>query len=460
MRKSAFRTVLAAAIISTMLTVSAFAETGTITGSDVNFRSGPGTGYSVNDCLDKGTTVTVNDRSNSDWYSVTYNGQNGYVSSRYVMVNEEPSAIIDANSGTGYVNGMYVNFRSGASTDASIIGTYNKGKAVNITGTSGDWTACTIDGTSGYMFSVYISVDAAEAPSPAPTEEPQPEAPPQQPEAPVVDPVESKSGYINGDYVNFRTGTSTGSSIIANYNRGKEVTITGISGTWTACTIDGKDGFVFSSYVVENQPSQPTEAPAQTTGYIQGTTVRFRAAASLSAEILGEYNTGKQLTITGTSGDWTACSIDGTSGYVYSQYVTTDAPYVPTASGGSELGREIADFALQYVGYPYVYGGKSPSTGFDCSGLMYYTYGQFGYQLNRVACDQQRNGVHVERADAQPGDIVLFYNSGSDYIGHAGMYIGDGKFVHASSYNTGVIISELDTGTYSYRLADIRHIIE
>jgi cell wall-associated NlpC family hydrolase len=119
---------------------------------------------------------------------------------------------------------------------------------------------------------------------------------------------------------------------------------------------------------------------------------------------------------------------------------------VPTRSPGSGSGQEIADFACQYVGYKYAYGEESPETGFDCSGLVYYVYQQFGHTLNRTAAAQAQNGVHVELDALAPGDILCFYNQGS-YIGHCGIYIGGGNYVHAQDSATGVVISPLSERT-------------
>ena len=116
----------------------------------------------------------------------------------------------------------------------------------------------------------------------------------------------------------------------------------------------------------------------------------------------------------------------------------------------------MAEFALQFVGYPYVWAGKSPDVGFDCSGLTYYTYTHFGYPMHRVADDQTRNGVHVDASELQPGDLLCFYSGGS-YVGHVGIYIGDGKFVHASTYTTGVIVTQL-SGYYTTRGFEARRI--
>ena len=121
----------------------------------------------------------------------------------------------------------------------------------------------------------------------------------------------------------------------------------------------------------------------------------------------------------------------------------TPAP-TPVPSNGS--GQAIADFACQYVGYSYVYGAESPEEGFDCSGLVWYVYQQFGHTLNRTAAAQAKNGVHVELDAIEPGDILCFYNQGS-YIGHCGIYIGGGNYVHAQDSSTGVVISPLSERT-------------
>ena len=89
---------------------------------------------------------------------------------------------------------------------------------------------------------------------------------------------------------------------------------------------------------------------------------------------------------------------------------------------------------------------------------MYYVYSQFGYTLNRVAQDQARNGVAVSADALQPGDILCFY-SGSSYIGHVGIYIGDGMFVHAQNSATGVVITDLN-GHYGQRGFEARRIVE
>ena len=473
MRKRVLKTLIFAALFCILLTVSVFAEEAEITGSYVNFRSGPSTEYAIYDCLPKGTVVMVTDRSNSEWYAVTYDGRSGFISSAYLSVYgnpapagdpvPDPDTSTDGTSGT--VNAMYVRFRSGPGTDYSILGEYNSGTSLTVTGSSGNWYAVVIYGQSGYMYADYVTVGGA-VPSqtvPEPTPEPTPA-----PDPIAVTPTGSKAGHISGDYVYFRSGPSTYYAIYDCLDNGTALTITGRSGEWYAVTIGNRSGYVYNAYVVnddggeipsEDRPEptpEPTPTPADppsTTsipGYITGNDVRFRSGPSTRHDILGEYSYGTALTITGTSGEWKAVIINGQSGYVYGQYVAEGSvAVVGDDPNTSEIGRQIVEFALQYQGYPYTWGGTSPSTGFDCSGFTTYVYGHFGITLNRVACDQARNGVAVDISALQPGDLLCFYSS-ADYIGHVGIYIGNNRFIHSSTYTTGVIISELG-GYYNTR---------
>ena len=473
MKLNRLKTILFVILLFSLFTVFACAEDAVVTGNDVNFRSGPGMNYEVTDCLENGTVVTVNDRSDSTWYSVSYNGKTGFVSALYLSiqetVQEEPAVQTpEAELSVGTINAMYVRFRSGPSTDYSILGEVNSGTPVIILGAADGWSHVTVNGQDGYVFSDYISLPSDEA-APAeqapeeiplstvaepPIGETEPAAPavPAEPAAPVVE-SESKAGHINADYVRFRTGPGTAYSILSSYNRNQAVTVTGTSGDWSKVTIGTQEGYVFTSYitldtVLEAAPAQTVEeAPAEAAkGYVKGTSVRLRSQASLSSAILGEFNTGTELLISGTSGDWTKVTVNGQAGYIFSTYVTEIAPAVSTQ--GSSEGQKIANYALQFLGYPYVWAGTSPEEGFDCSGLVNYVYSQFGYDIHRVACDMAGDGVHVEPDELQPGDILCFYSSDS-YIGHVGIYIGNDQFIHSSTYTTGVIISDLESSYYA-----------
>ena len=90
--------------------------------------------------------------------------------------------------------------------------------------------------------------------------------------------------------------------------------------------------------------------------------------------------------------------------------------------------------------------------------LIKETYGQFGFQTSRVANDALTDGVHVDPANLQPGDLLCFY-SGNNYVGHLGIYVGDDLFIHAANSVTGVVTTSLTTGYYASRGYEIRRII-
>ncbi len=124
-------------------------------------------------------------------------------------------------------------------------------------------------------------------------------------------------------------------------------------------------------------------------------------------------------------------------------------PAAYKSSGGTAAGREIADYALKFVGNPYVYGGTSLTNGADCSGFVQSVYAHFGYSLPRTSSEQRSAGTGVDYSEAQAGDIIC-------YAGHVGIYIGNGNIVHASNAATGIKVS---TATYR-SIMSVRRIIQ
>ena len=101
----------------------------------------------------------------------------------------------------------------------------------------------------------------------------------------------------------------------------------------------------------------------------------------------------------------------------------------------------VVDFALQFEGNPYVYGGTSLTNGADCSGFVMSVFANFGYSLPRVAADQCATSTKKDVSQLEPGDLVFY---GNGYIDHVALYIGDGKIIHASGAATGIKISNYD----------------
>lgn len=542
--------------------IPALAESATVTGEGVNVRTGPGTMYGTFASLDEGAEVEVVSRSNPDWYLVSWDGNSGYVAADFLDVREEApapaAAVVSMPDKTAYISGMYVCLRSGPDTSSDILGTYSTGQEVTVTGSSGDWTAVRIGNKSGYVFSDFVSennpntasivsdpltdafggipvssspengvsasngstifiVSEDSSPLPdvsvpestvipvanaVPVSSSTPVASLPEPVAPVADMARSPtpsssdayltsgsdtvgSGEIVGNAVRLRSGPGTTYPIIESYDQGTPVRIFGSAGDWTQVTIQDESGaqtgYIHSDYIrstaavpvsaasvpVESSaPLQNAEASVPSAfkaadGYIVASSVRLREAPSMSAKILAELNFGTAVRMTGVSGDWTKVICKGQEGFVSSAFVT-EGVFEP-ASGlskavGADLGKEIAAYALKYLNYPYKWGGNSPTTGFDCSGFVQYIFSQFGYTTSRVANDVLTDGVHVDPADIQPGDVLCFY-SGNNYVGHVGIYIGDNMFVHAANSAIGVVTTDLSTGYYSSRGYEIRRII-
>ena len=133
-------------------------------------------------------------------------------------------------------------------------------------------------------------------------------------------------------------------------------------------------------------------------------------------------------------------SVDGSEGYLDKSQGTMVETVNVTQDPSVSLRQDVVDYALQFVGNPYRYGGSDPNTGVDCSGFTRYVMqNAAGVSLNRSSSSQATQGRTVSAAEMQPGDLI-FYGNGSR-VNHVAMYIGDGQIVHASTERTGIKVS-------------------
>jgi len=178
--------------------------------------------------------------------------------------------------------------------------------------------------------------------------------------------------------------------------------------------------------------------------------LNLRTGPGTSYKILMSLIKGDRITVLDKETGWyNVKNIDGKTGWVSTDYIVaagTRAPYVASRSGLRTT--EIVDYAMQFLGVKYVWGGNTPK-GFDCSGFTSFIYSEFRIPLVHSAAGQAQNGVCIAMAGLKPGDLVFFdTNGGHDLINHAGIYIGDGKFIHASTSQGKVVISDLASGVY------------
>ena len=257
-------------------------------------------------------------------------------------------------------------------------------------------------------------------------------------------------GATTGSSLRLRAEASTSSSIITTLDEGVAVAVLddSIDG-WYKVNYNGDVGYVSADYMVIDQDNVFT-----TYGRVTGDGVYVRSGPSTDSDVLNTVDADTIVTINGFVDGWydVTCKY-GTEGYIRSDFL------VLTNSSSSS---DIVDLAMQYLGTRYVYGGSSPS-GFDCSGFTMYVYGQAGYSLPHSATSQWQSGLGTKVwsiSALQPGDLV-FFNDPSRNAGkacsHAGIYVGNGQFIHSSSSRSGgVIISDLTSGYYNtYFVGDI-----
>jgi peptidoglycan DL-endopeptidase CwlO len=130
--------------------------------------------------------------------------------------------------------------------------------------------------------------------------------------------------------------------------------------------------------------------------------------------------------------------------------VSTTQP-VRTLQSSQAFGKRVVGYAKRFLGVPYVYGGSTPR-GFDCSGFVRYVYAHFGVSLPHSSYAQFGDGRRVSRRSLRPGDLVFF-----DAVGHVGIYVGNGRFIHAPHTGTRVSVEKLG-GWYSSRFSGARRL--
>ena len=231
----------------------------------------------------------------------------------------------------------------------------------------------------------------------------------------------------------------------------------------------------------EKEETTSTVKEISKTGYVTAESLMVRKEASASSEDLDSLSKNDKVQITGQVDGWYQIKINGKTGYVSAKYISDTKVAETTSRSGSTIkeekvtpmeveettssttsnsnkGTSVVEYAKNYLGCKYVSGGSSPSTGFDCSGFTSYVYKNFGVSLSRSSKGQINDGVAVSRSDLQPGDIVVFNNSGNTAIGHVGIYIGGDNFIHAANPSQGVTITSLSSSYYSKRYVGARRV--
>ena len=240
--------------------------------------------------------------------------------------------------------------------------------------------------------------------------------------------------------LNVRKKASTDSKVVGKMTDKDACEIVSVKGDWAKITSGKVEGYVKTEYLL-------TGDAAKNVVTVNTTTLRVREKASEDSAILSLVGEGEDLVVEDTKDGWYKVEVDDQKGYISGDYVEVTEK-LPTASTVKELeyGEGYTDsrvslvqFALQFVGNRYVWGGTSLTNGIDCSGFTMQVYARYGVGLPHHAASQPAYGNRISASEAKPGDL-FFYGSGSS-ISHVGIYIGNGQIVHASNARTGIKIS-------------------
>lgn len=238
-----------------------------------------------------------------------------------------------------------------------------------------------------------------------------------------------------------------------------------------------------TSNKVANQTTTNTTSSASSVskkGTINVETAKVRKEPSTSAALVDFLDYGDEVSISKESGDWYYVKHQNIEGFVNKRLITLTGEDVSSRSLTDErkenenaeettkstentlaTGNQIAEYAKKFLGTSYVVGGKTPETGFDCSGFTRYVYKNFGYSLSTTSSGQSSAGTEISRESIMPGDLIIFYNEEKTKVGHTGVYIGNGDFVHSANPERGVVIDNLNTNSYyNERYISARRIAE
>lgn len=349
-------------------------------------------------------------------------------------------AVVSSNvasaASVGTITGDNVNIRSDKTTDSSVISKVTSGDAITIVGIEDGWFKVTSPVSDyAYITSDYVQVTKAE-------------------------------GTVIDNSVNIRQAASLQSEVIATANTGDTLTITGkVNEEWLSIDYYGTTAYIHSDYVNSSMlpylkgttaiatNAQPTDNVYAT---VTSSDLNLRAGASTEANVIKRLPNGYTLDVLGYDNGWIRVSDGSSTGFVKSDYIDLKNGKRPVSSVASSTvsgnGNAVVEYAKQFIGTPYSYGGTDLNNGVDCSGFTYAVYKHFGINLNRVSRDQITDGISVNKENLQPGDLVFFNSGGNSSISHVGIYVGNGEYIHSTDAQNyiGVIVSSLGSD-YSMR---------
>lgn len=266
--------------------------------------------------------------------------------------------------------------------------------------------------------------------------------------------VETVCGYTNlgianvDNHLNIREGAGEDYDLAGKLPKDAGCEILETEGEWSKIQSGDVTGYVKTEYLFTGEAAIQRAAEVKSTVATSNTmTLNARTEPNTECSIWTTIAEGEELQVLEDMGDWVKVDIDGDTCYVASEFVTLseELPKAMTLTemrygeGVSNVRVDMIQYACQFVGNRYVWGGTSLTNGVDCSGFTMRIYEKYGIYLPHSSKAQANCGTRISSSEAKPGDL-FFYGSGKS-INHVAMYIGGGQVVHASSAKTGIKIS-------------------
>lgn len=378
-----------------------------------------------------------------EWYKVKYNDKEGYLFAEYVdaekeEVKEEPQESTEEqkeetknddtekSENTANEQNQYPQKQKAKSdlkiytipsVTAKTLTSVKKDEELTINYELNNWVNVTFGKNTGWARKYFVNNENTSAQTDTNNKEEATQEENKENETTVTKVIDNKKGYVDvSSSANIREKASTSSNIITTLLRNTEVTITAEEGDF---------------YKIQYQ---------DITGYISKALVSEKPVAEVTSRSSGERKVNQIENSTSTT--------------------ENDNKADEKTTSNSSAGANIVSYAKQYVGYKYTYGGTTPSTGFDCSGFVYYVFNSCGYSLSRSCQVQANSGSAVSRQNLSAGDLIFFNNGSNGSIGHVAIYIGGGQIVHAENSRTGVRIDTINSGYYNKYYYSARRIVK
>ncbi len=448
----------------------------------LNVRKTPESFGEVVGKLPKGGACEILDTSTDGWYKISSGGVTGYVSSQYVYTGDEAKKLAAENvAERAVIDADKLNVRSEPKADADVVDQVFKNERYDIKSQQDGWVQI----SDGYISADYVTVKYALD-----------EAIKQDMRQTVLSLYDNLGVSNVSNYLNVRDNPDENKGkIIAKLpsNAGCDILDTSTSG-WYKIRSGNITGYVKSEYILTGQQAKDKALQVAKLMAISNTDgVNVRTEPNTNSSIYTQISNSERFLVADQQDGWVKIEIDDQDAYLSSDYVDVKygleeaikyTPVVEVAdnsskndsksnsknntknnsssknsgkkksandgAAGSKSGSvsskraQIANYAVQFVGNRYVYGGTSLTNGTDCSGFTMSVMAKFGVSLPHNSGAQSGSGKSITSSQMRPGDLVFY--SGSGGINHVALYIGNGQVCHASNARSGIKIS-----TWNYR---------